>query len=153
MTTDILDPYCQDVVQTGYTNFTLISCIQEQLFHYFYNTEDCIIVFQSYSFWCASHISNSFCQILFNTVQCTQLLFELLCPEPGMIIQMCSDLHQAEMDYYLPFSEQETSNNAAQGCFHFIGSWLVFNMPLLLCSLALQINLVFPIIYLQILFF
>ena len=42
---------------------------------------------------------------------------------------------------------------AAQDCFHLIGSWLVFTMPSLLCSHALQINLVFPIMYLQILFF
>lgn len=45
-------------------------------------------------------------------------------------------------------SEHKIYKNAAQDCFCFTGSWLVFNNPSVLCSHALQINLAFPIMYL-----
>lgn len=51
-------------------------------------------------FWYASHISNSFCHILFSIPPCAQVLFDLSCPELGMIIQVWCNPHRAEMDYH-----------------------------------------------------
>lgn len=70
-----------------------------------------------------------------------------------LITQVWSPSHGAEMDCHLPLCEHKASNSAVPDDSCFTGSWRVLSVPSVLCPHALQINLVFPVLYLHNRFF